>query len=69
LREAQDRINQLEREAEGLDDQLLAEAKTIIEEARSMPTLESTGQFGRPTSASTASRLMHTIRLGAYKTS
>jgi hypothetical protein len=35
LREAQDRINQLEREAEGLDDRLLAEAKAIIQEVRS----------------------------------
>src|SRR4029077_15204984 len=35
LREAQDRINQLEREAEGLGDQLLAEAKAIIQEVRS----------------------------------
>jgi gas vesicle protein len=35
LRKAQDRINQLEREAEGLGDQLLAEAKAIIEEVRS----------------------------------
>jgi hypothetical protein len=35
LRDAQDRINQLEREAEGLGGQLLAEAKIIIEEARS----------------------------------
>jgi hypothetical protein len=35
LREAQDRINQLEREAEGIGDQLLAEAKVIILEARS----------------------------------
>jgi len=35
LREAQDRINQLEREAEGLGTQLLAEAKIIIEEVRS----------------------------------
>jgi hypothetical protein len=35
LREAQARINQLEREAEGLGGQLLAEAKIIIEEARS----------------------------------
>jgi hypothetical protein len=32
LRKAQNRINQLEREAEGLGDQLLAEAKAIIEE-------------------------------------
>jgi hypothetical protein len=35
LREAQDRINQLEREAEGLGAQLLAEAKMMIEEVRS----------------------------------
>ena len=35
LREAQDRINQLEREADGLGDQLLAEAKAIIQEVRS----------------------------------
>jgi F0F1-type ATP synthase membrane subunit b/b' len=35
LREAQDRINQLEREAEGVGDQLLAEAKAIIQEVRS----------------------------------
>jgi F0F1-type ATP synthase membrane subunit b/b' len=35
LRDAQDRINQLEREAEGLGDQLLAEAKAIIQEVRS----------------------------------
>ncbi|TMJ29264.1 MAG: hypothetical protein E6G96_10430 [Alphaproteobacteria bacterium] len=35
LREAQDRINQLEREAEGLGDQLFAEAKAIIQEVRS----------------------------------
>jgi hypothetical protein len=35
LREAQDRINQLEREAEGLGDRLFAEAKAIIEEVRS----------------------------------
>jgi protein subunit release factor A len=35
LREAQDRINQLEREAEGLGEQLLAEAKAIILEVRS----------------------------------
>ena len=35
LRKAQNRINQLEREAEGLGDQLLAEAKAIIEEVRS----------------------------------
>jgi golgin subfamily B member 1 len=35
LREAQDRINQLEREAEGLGDQLLAEAKAVILEVRS----------------------------------
>jgi gas vesicle protein len=35
LREAQDRINQLEREAEGLGDKLLAEAKAIIQEVRS----------------------------------
>jgi hypothetical protein len=35
LREAQDRINQLEREAEGVGGQLLAEAKAIIQEVRS----------------------------------
>src|SRR5262249_36491269 len=35
LREAQDRINQLEREADGLGDQLLAEAKAIIQEVQS----------------------------------
>jgi hypothetical protein len=35
LGEAQERINQLEREAEGLGDQLLAEAKAIIQEVRS----------------------------------
>ena len=35
LREAQDRINQLETEAEGLGDKLLAEAKAIIQEVRS----------------------------------
>src|ERR1700726_4971450 len=35
LREAQDRINQLEREAEGLGDKLLAEAKAIIQEVQS----------------------------------
>ena len=35
LREAQDRINQLEREAEGLGDRMFAEAKAIIEEVRS----------------------------------
>jgi len=35
LREAQDRINQLEREADGLGDRLLAEAKAIIQEVRS----------------------------------
>ena len=35
LREAQDRINHLEREAEGVGDQLLAEAKAIILEVRS----------------------------------
>jgi hypothetical protein len=35
LREAQDRINQLEREADGLGTQLFAEAKIIIEEVRS----------------------------------
>jgi hypothetical protein len=35
LREAQDRINQLEREAAGVGDQLLAEAKTIVLEVRS----------------------------------
>ena len=34
LREAQDRINQLEREADGLGDQLLAEAKAIIQQVR-----------------------------------
>jgi hypothetical protein len=34
LREAQDRINQLEREADALGDQLLAEAKAIIQEVR-----------------------------------
>src|SRR5215472_4688212 len=34
LRVAQDRINQLEREGAGLGDRLLAEARTIIEEAR-----------------------------------
>jgi vacuolar-type H+-ATPase subunit E/Vma4 len=34
LREAQDRINQLEREANGIGDQLLAEAKAIIQEVR-----------------------------------
>src|SRR5262249_42967339 len=34
LREAQDRINQLEREADALGDQLLAEAKVIIQEVR-----------------------------------
>jgi hypothetical protein len=32
LREAQDRINQLEREADGLCDQFLAEAKAVIQE-------------------------------------
>ena len=35
LREAQDRINQLEREADGLGDKLLAEAKAIIQEVQS----------------------------------
>jgi hypothetical protein len=35
LREAQDRINQLEREADGLGDQLLVEAKAIIQQVRS----------------------------------
>jgi hypothetical protein len=35
LLEAQDRINQLEREADGLGDRLLAEAKSIIQEVRS----------------------------------
>jgi len=35
LQEAQNRINQLEREAEGLGDRLLAEAKAIIQEVRS----------------------------------
>jgi hypothetical protein len=34
LREAQDRINQLEREADGLGEQLLAQAKAIIQEVR-----------------------------------
>src|SRR5437588_10611205 len=35
LREAQDRINQLEREADGLGDQLLVEARAIIQEIQS----------------------------------
>ena len=35
LREAQDRINQLEREADGLCDQFLAEAKAVIQEVQS----------------------------------
>jgi hypothetical protein len=35
LREAQDRINQLEREADGLGDKLFAEAKAIIQEVQS----------------------------------
>ena len=34
LREAQDRINQLEREADGNFDNLLAEAKAAIQEVR-----------------------------------
>src|SRR5262245_61038808 len=35
LREAQDRINQLEREADALGDETIAEAKAIIQEVRS----------------------------------
>ena len=45
MREAQDRINQLEREAAELGEQLLIEARAIIQEVQSNADGRSRGQF------------------------
>ena len=63
LREAQNRINQLEFEADGLVDRLRAEAKSAVAK------LQSTGRTVRPTSASPARRLRPRILSVACRTS
>jgi hypothetical protein len=62
LREAQDRINQLEREADELGEQLLMEARAIIQDVQSNADGRVKRTIREPTSASAGWRLRQRIR-------
>ena len=69
LREAQDRINQLEREADELGEQLLVEARAIIQDVQSNADATVKRAIREADERIARLRLRERIRLVAYRTS